>query len=105
MLLECGHGNVCPDTWGSAKTREVRMIYADGEPVQIGDAVRLGGGQNGIVVGIIEEGKYANGYRKEDWDYLSGGLIISTDFGDLRLNEPDEDLELLARPASNLRFG
>ena len=81
------------------------MIYFSGETVQLGDAVHLGGDQSGLVVGIIEEGKYADGYNEEDWRYLRAGLIVSTDFGDLRLDKPDEDLALVARPATSLLFG
>ncbi len=81
------------------------MIYANGESVQIGDTVHLGGNQSGVIVGIIDDGEYADGYREEDWKYLGNGLIVSTDFGDLRLDEPDEDLELIARPEPRLRIG
>lgn len=81
------------------------MIYASGEAVQIGDTVHLGGNQSGVIVGIIDDGEYADGYREEDWEYLGNGLIVSTDFGDLRLDEPDEDLELVARPERKLRLG
>lgn len=81
------------------------MIYANGESVQIGDTVHLGGNQSGVIVGIINDGAYADGYKKKDWEYLGNGLIVSTDFGDLRLDEPDEDLELVARLEPKLRFG
>jgi len=81
------------------------MIYFNGEAVQIGDAVHLGGDQSGIVVGIIDEGKYADGYNEEDWRYLHSGLVVSTDFGDMRLDKPDEDLELVARSVPRFRFG
>jgi len=81
------------------------MIYPSGEAVQIGDTVSLGGHQSGVIVGIIEDGQYADGYKAEDWRYLSNGLIVSTDFGDLRLNEPDEDLALVARLTPRRRVG
>ncbi len=81
------------------------MNYPNGESVQIGDTVHLGGDQSGVVVGIIDDGEYAEGYQEEDWNYLRNGLIISTDFGDLRLDKPDEDFELVARPEPRLRLG
>lgn len=81
------------------------MNYPNGESVQIGDTVYLGGNQSGVVVGIIDDGEYADGYREEDWKYLGNGLIVSTDFGDLRLDEPDEDFELVARPEPRRRLG
>ena len=81
------------------------MNYPNGESVQIGDTVHLGADQSGVVVGIIDDGEYAAGYREEDWKYLGHGLIVSTDFGDLRLDEPDEDFELVSRPEPKLRIG
>ena len=73
------------------------MIYASGQSVQIGDVVHLGGDERGVVVGIIDEGRYAAGYNEQDWSYLNNGLIVSTQFGDLRIDEPDEDLEFVSR--------
>ena len=73
------------------------MMYASGDRVELGDTVDLGASQRGIVVGIIGDGRYADGYRREDWSYLTSGLLIATEFGDLRLDAPDEDLELIAR--------
>ncbi len=80
------------------------MNYPSGESVQIGDIVHLGGDQSGVVVGIIDDGEYADGYREEDWKYLGNGLIVSTGFGDLRLDEPDEDFELVAHQEPRLRL-
>ncbi len=73
------------------------MNYASGTPVLIGDEVDLGQGQIGHVVGLIEERQYRTGYTISDWDYLEKGILIKTPFGELRLDEPDEDLELVAR--------
>jgi hypothetical protein len=73
------------------------MNYASGEPVRLGDDVDLGQGQFGQVVGIIQERRYRTGYNGADWEYLGKGILIKTPFGDLRVDEPDEDLELVAR--------
>ena len=81
------------------------MNYPNGESVQIGDTVYLGGDHRGLVVGIIDEGEYAEGYREEDWKYMGNGVIVNTEFGDFRLEEPDEDFELIARPEPRLRLG
>jgi hypothetical protein len=71
--------------------------YASGAAVRIGDEVDLGQGQIGQVVGIIQERRYRTDYKSADWDYLEKGILIKTTFGDVRLEEPDEDLELVAR--------
>jgi hypothetical protein len=73
------------------------MNYASGAPVLIGDEVDLGQGQIGHVVGLIEERRYRTDYNGANWDYLEKGILIKTTFGELRLGEPDEDLELVAR--------
>ena len=80
------------------------MNYINGESIQIGDTVHLGGDQSGVVVGIIDDDAYADGYRAEDWEYLGNGLIVSTDFGDLRLDKPDEDFELVSRPKPEFKM-
>jgi hypothetical protein len=79
------------------------MIYPTGETIEIGDTVALGGDRRGVVVGIIDEGRYAAGYPANDWQYLHNGLVVSTDFGDLRLDQPDEDLTLVARVTGQYR--
>ncbi len=56
----------------------------------------LGQGRNGQVVGIIQERRYRTDYSASDWDYLEKGILIRTDFGDLTLEEPDEDLDLVS---------
>jgi hypothetical protein len=62
------------------------MNYPNGETIEIGDSVTLGGDHHGVVVGIIGEGRYATNYKENDWAYMRNGLIVSTDFGDLRLD-------------------
>jgi hypothetical protein len=73
------------------------MNYVSGEPVRLGDDVDLGQGQLGQVVGVIQERRYRTDYNGADWDYLEKGILITTIFGDLRVDEPDEDLELVSR--------
>ncbi|GBQ70733.1 hypothetical protein [Komagataeibacter xylinus] len=73
------------------------MKYQDGRKVRIGDKVNLGNNAKGVVIGLIGQHLYADGYNAEDWDYLKNGFLISTDFGLLRLEEPDEDMKLLRR--------
>jgi hypothetical protein len=79
------------------------MHYRNGDTVQLGDKVHLGNDEEGVVVGIIDESRYADGYSGADWEFLGHGLVVSTELGDLRLPEPDEDLELLSRPEPRYR--
>jgi hypothetical protein len=80
------------------------MNYASGVTVMVGDKVDLGQGQVGEVVGIIQERHFSVGYNISDWAHLETGLLINTKFGDLRMETPDEDLELISRVGSNLEM-
>lgn len=74
------------------------MRYQDGQSVQLGDKVYLGGDHNGVVVvGIIDECAYAKGHSHALWGFLGSGLILKTSFGDWHIDAPDEDMELLER--------
>ncbi len=73
------------------------MNYTSGQIVRVGDTVDLGQGQIGHVVGIIQDRQFCAGYDCADWEHLERGIVITTNFGDLRMEEPDEDLELISR--------
>ena len=53
------------------------MQYASGEPVKLGDKVRLGQDAGGVVVGVINTGEYAPGFPKSEWEYLEAGVMIN----------------------------
>ncbi len=52
--------------------------YSDGSTARIGDDVDLGDGDSGVIVALIEEGAYLPNFAKEDWDYLTSGVLIET---------------------------
>jgi len=74
------------------------MKYKNGEEVKVGDQVKLGGGDAGMVVGVIDANSFAHDYSAEEWAYLKTGLLIlANDSALLHYPELDEDVELIAR--------
>ena len=71
------------------------MKYADGQEVKLGDKVKLGQDENGVVVCLIEAGEYLPG---EDWLYLKEGMMARfPQFGHIHYKVAEEDLQLTAR--------
>jgi len=72
------------------------MKYGDGRRVAVGDRVKLWHDQFGIIVCSIDTGEYTKDYPKASWAYLSTGVLIKTDSGELfHYNDTDEDFELV----------
>lgn len=66
--------------------------------MMIGDQVKLGGNDSGVIVGIIDTNSYSLGYSAEEWAYLKTGLLIlAKDSSLLHYPEPGEEIELTAR--------
>lgn len=52
------------------------MKYPDGQDVMLGDRVRLGDDDGGIVVSSIDTGEYSAEAPESDWSYLKKGVVI-----------------------------
>jgi hypothetical protein len=77
------------------------MKYSDGQRVAVGDRVKLWDDEYGTVVSSIDTGEFTEEYPKAAWAYLSSGILIMTDDGDLfHYTEPDEDFELVKSSAA-----
>lgn len=75
------------------------MRYTDGNEAMLGDTLAIDGKYRGVVVGVIEQGQYTEGFPAEQWHYLEKGILVDTDFGGL-VHYPDaknEELSLVAR--------
>ncbi len=71
------------------------MKYANGQEVRLGDKVRLWSNCYGVVVCSMDAGDYSSAFPKQDWQYLTSGVIIKTEkAGLIHYIEPDEDFEL-----------
>jgi len=74
------------------------MKYSDGQEVMLGDKVRLGEDDGGIVVCSIDRDEYTIENPKEKWGYLKKGVVIEfPQFGVIHYEEPEVDLELICR--------
>lgn len=74
------------------------MQYADGQEVQLGDRVRLGSDDGGVVVCSIDLRQYSDECPEKDWSYLKKGILVRfPQFGLIHYPECDPELELIAR--------
>ncbi|HEX3952574.1 MAG TPA: hypothetical protein VHW90_03305 [Stellaceae bacterium] len=80
-----------------AKTEQT-MHYPDGQDVRLGDRVKLGPDESGVVVASIDTSEYSSEYPAAQWDYLKKGVMIEFPrYGLIHYEEPDEDLRLVGR--------
>lgn len=76
------------------------MKYSDGQIVQLGDNVTLGG-KPGVVVCCISDGVYSQKFTEAHWSYLELGVMI--DFPEsmglihFDTTEDEEDLRFICR--------
>jgi len=74
------------------------MKYADGLEMRIGDRVRLGEDDGGVVVCVIDTGEYSEAHPEAQWGYLKKGAMIEFPmYGLIHYEEVEDDLELIAR--------
>ena len=74
------------------------MNYADGKEVIVGDKVRLGIDDGGIVVCSIDRDEYTKDHPESKWGYLKKGVVIEfPKFGLIHYEEPEDDLVLIER--------
>ncbi|PJK03802.1 hypothetical protein CO612_08790 [Lysobacteraceae bacterium NML71-0210] len=53
-------------------------FYAGGEEIRLADQVSLGDAR-GVVVAVIAENAYMEGYLPSDWSYLGRGVLVFFD--------------------------
>ena len=74
------------------------MKYPDGQEVRLGDRVKLGKDEGGIVVASMDTDEYSDEDPKEQWGYLKKGVMIKFPlYGLIHYVEPEHDLELISR--------
>jgi hypothetical protein len=78
------------------------MKYWDGQDVELGDRVKLGEDSGGVVVCSIDTKQYSEEHPESAWGYLKKGvMILFPKYGLIHYEEPEEDLELIARLPKN----
>jgi len=74
------------------------MKYADGQKMKLGDKVRLGQDDGGVVVCLIDTGEFCVEYPQDQWAYLKKGVLIKFPLhGLIHYEEPEPDLQLIVR--------
>ena len=74
------------------------LKYRDGREVKLGDRVKLGEDSGGVVVASIDTREYSPICTEAEWSFLQKGVLVDFPrWGIIHYEEPDEDLEFLAR--------
>ena len=74
------------------------MRYPSGEEVRLGDAVRVGESERGVVVGSLDTDEYSERFPRGEWEYLGKGVLIDFErLGLVHYTEPEPTLALVAR--------
>ena len=74
------------------------MKYSDGQEIRLGDKVRLGQDEGGVVVCSIDTGEFSDDYPMSQWSYLKKGVMINFPlYGLIHYEEPEPDLQLIGR--------
>jgi hypothetical protein len=74
------------------------MKYTDGQEVRLGDRVKLGQDDGGVVVASIDTGEYSAEHPEAQWGYLKKGVMIEfPTYGLIHYEKPEPDLQLIAR--------
>ncbi len=74
------------------------MRYADGQHIQLGDKVRLGSDDGGVVVCDISARLFSSSHPESEWGYLSEGVVIEfPEYGIIHMKVAEPGLELVAR--------
>lgn len=74
------------------------MKYPDGQEVRLGDRVKLGEDDGGVVVACIDTNECTSEHSKAQWGYLKKGAIIGfPKRGLIHYEEPEPHLQLIER--------
>lgn len=74
------------------------MIYPSGEKIEVGDVVEMWPDNSGIVVCIFGDSEFAEGYPREEWEYLKSGVLIdSQQAGLIHFEESEPSFKLIRR--------
>ena len=80
------------------------MKYADGREVRLGDRVKLGEDEGGVVVFSIDMGEYSERFPQALWAYLEKGVMVEFPlYGLIHYDEAEPDLQLISRGSPEKR--
>ncbi|MBK9586045.1 MAG: hypothetical protein KA099_00330 [Alphaproteobacteria bacterium] len=74
------------------------MKYSDGTEISVGDRVKLGEDENGIIIGIICNSPNADNEFSKQWSYLKKGFMAEFPrWGLIHYEEAEDDLTFISR--------
>ena len=74
------------------------MKYSDGQDVKVGDRVKLGKDDKGLVVASMDTDEYSVEHPRAQWAYLKKGVMIEFPVhGLIHYEQPEPDLQLVER--------
>lgn len=74
------------------------MLYASGEEAHMGDRVRLGESEEGVVVCSLDSGEFSEKYPRREWLHLMRGILVEFEnLGLVHYVFPEESLMLVGR--------
>ncbi|HEX2253726.1 MAG TPA: hypothetical protein VHQ65_10715 [Thermoanaerobaculia bacterium] len=74
------------------------MLYPSGEEAHLGDQVRLGQSENGVVVCSVDTDEFSEKYPRQEWLELERGILVEFEnLGLIHYADPEESLELVNR--------
>jgi hypothetical protein len=74
------------------------MKYSDGRDVKLGDRVKLGDDDGGVVVASIDTAEYSIEHSEAQWGYLKKGVMIKfPKHGLIHYENAEPDLQLIGR--------
>jgi hypothetical protein len=74
------------------------MKYLSGEEAQLGDLVRVGDSDEGLVVCSIDTDEYSSRFPRSEWALLERGILVEFDrLGLIHYRDPEQALAFLRR--------
>lgn len=74
------------------------MRYLNGEEARLGDTVRMGESDRGVVVCSLDTHEYSEQFSRSEWEYLGKGILVEFErLGLVHYAEPEPALALVER--------
>ena len=75
------------------------MLYPSGEEAHLGDRVRLGESEDGVVVCSLDTDEFSDRYPRQEWLMLRRGILVEFEnLGLIHYADPEDSLVLVSRP-------
>jgi hypothetical protein len=74
------------------------LKYPNGEDARLGDTVRIGELERGVVVCSLDTQEYSAQFPRSEWKYLGNGILVKFErLGLVHYAEPEPALALVKR--------